>query len=39
LALDQVYQSGDSNWSFETAGFRAYDRAIFDKEIEALSQH
>lgn len=37
-AIGQVYQSGDSNWPFAMAGFRAYDRALGDEEIAALSR-
>jgi len=37
-ALGQVYGGSDSNWPFAMADFRAYDRALFDWEIEGMSQ-
>ena len=37
-AIGQAYQSSDSDWPFAMADFRAYDRALRDEEIVALSQ-
>ena len=37
-AIGQAYQSSDSDWPFAMADFRAYDRALRDAEIVALSQ-
>jgi hypothetical protein len=36
-AIGQVFQNDDSNWPFEMADLRAYDRALSDEEIAALS--
>ena len=36
-AIGQVYQGGDSDWPFAMADLRAYDRALFDWEIEAMA--
>jgi len=36
-AIGQVYQNSDSDWPFEMADFRAYDRALTDEEIQELS--
>jgi len=36
-AIGQVFQNTDSDWPFEMADFRAYDRALSDEEITALS--
>ena len=36
-AIGQVYQNSDSDWPFEMADFRAYDRALTDEEIAELS--
>ncbi len=35
-AIGQVYQNSDSDWPFEMADLRVYDRALSDEEIEAL---
>ena len=35
-AVGQVYQNSDSDWPFDMADFRAYDRALSDEEIAAL---
>ena len=35
-AIGQVYQNSDSNWPFDMADFRAYDRALSDEEIAEL---
>jgi hypothetical protein len=32
-AIGQFYQNDDSNWPFEMADFRAYDRALSDEEM------
>jgi len=37
-AIGQAYQSSDSDWPFAMADLRAYDRAITDAEIVAMSQ-
>jgi len=37
-AIGQVYQGSDSDWPFAMADFRAYDRALRDEEIVAMSQ-
>lgn len=37
-AIGQVYQNTDSDWQFDMADFRAYDRALSDEEIQTLSQ-
>jgi hypothetical protein len=37
-AVGQVFQDTDSDWPFEMADFRAYDRALSDEEIQTLSQ-
>lgn len=36
-AIGQVYQNSDSDWPFEMADLRAYDRALSDEEIAALN--
>ena len=36
-AIGQVYQNTDSDWPFEMADLRAYDRALSDEDIIALS--
>jgi hypothetical protein len=36
-AIGQVFQSADSDWPFDMADFRAYDRALSDQEIADLS--
>ena len=38
-AVGQVYQDTDSDWPFEMADLRIYDRALSDEEIGTLSQH
>lgn len=36
-AIGQVFQNADSDWPFDMADFRAYDRALSDQEIADLS--
>jgi hypothetical protein len=36
-AIGQVFQSTNSDWPFEMADLRAYDRALSDEEITSLS--
>jgi len=36
-AIGQVYQNSDSDWPFEMADLRAYDRALSNEEIAALN--
>jgi len=37
-AVGQVCQNTDSDWPFAMADLRAYDRALRDEEIVAMSQ-
>ncbi|MFH1884661.1 MAG: hypothetical protein ABIL62_18340 [Planctomycetota bacterium] len=37
-AIGIVYGAAQSDWPFAKADFRAYDRAITDAEIVAMSQ-